>query len=377
MTDLVISDLKVLRLTLDRIGPFQETEKVITFFGPTDESGTKGPANLYMLLAKNGHGKTTILEAIHGLFGLLGRPVTGRFAEPGFHGRVQADLRATWTLEGQTQTVLLSIWTGGPNPLKAWDNASERDDFAQAPEWATLGLEWNGAGIVFYDRTDELGLAFYRAVQEQVDQAPTGLFGVSGEMPTVLLFPADRTLVAPEPHRAVQRPEIWGYQPARRFGADGPSWPSSIDNLLVWLDWLDDKRLDGLIDYVNENLFHELGKTLRKPQREELAAYISTATGEHGLPALSHGERALLQVYTRLAAHMTRNTIVLIDEVETHLHPVWMQRLFRALKSLAAGNERLSIIFTTHSRELIRDFDHKMLEPKLTKGVYLIPDEVE
>lgn len=377
MTDLTLTSLKLLRLTLDRIGPFQETEKVVDFLGPTGEADLKAPANLYMLLAKNGHGKTTILEAIHGLFGLLGSPVVGRFASRGFHGRVQADMRATWTLDGKTQTVLLSLWTGGPTPLRAWEGAAEREDFAQASEWASLGLEWNGVTTVFYDRTNPLGLAFYQAVQEQLDQAPTGLFGVSGEMPTVLLFPADRTLVAPEPHRAVERPEIWGYQPARRFSTDGPGWPSSIDNLLVWLDWLDDKRLDGLIDYVNENLFREQGKTLRKPEREELAAYISTANGAHGLPALSHGERALLQVYVRLAAHMTRNTIVLIDEVETHLHPVWMQRLFRALKALAAGNERLSIIFTTHSRELIRDFDHTIVEPKLTKGVYLIPDEVE
>ncbi len=377
MTDLTLSDLKLLRLTLDRIGPFQETEKVIDFFGVPEDPSVKSPANLYMLLAKNGHGKTTILEAIHGLFGLLGKPVAGRFARPGFHGRVQADMRATWTLNGETQTVLLSLWTGGPIPLKTWDNAAEREDFAQASEWATLGLEWNGANLVVYDQTNSLGFAFHQAVQEQIDQAPTGLFGVSGAMPTVLMFPADRTLVAPEPHRAIERPEIWGYQPARRFGSDGPSWPSSIDNLLVWLDWLDDKRLDRLIDYVNENLFQDLGKTLRKPQREQLAAYISTSSGEHGLPSLSHGERALLQIYVRLAAHMTRNTIVLIDEVETHLHPVWMQRLFKALKTLAAGNERLSIIFTTHSRELIRDFDHKLIEPKLTKGVYLIPDEVE
>lgn len=377
MTNLVISDLKLLRLTLDRVGPFQETEKVIDFVGLVDEDGHKAPANLYMLLAKNGHGKTTILEAIHGLFGLLGEPVVGRFASRGFHGRAQADLRATWTLNGNTQTVLLSLWTGGPLPLRSWDVPSEREDFADVSEWAALGLEWNGASRVFYDATNELGTAFLRAVQEQIDEAPISLFGATGDMPTVLLFPADRTIVVPEPHRAVERPEVWGYQPARRFGTDGPSWPSSIDNLLVWLDWLDDKRLDGLIAYVNDNLFQDLGKALRKPRREQLAAYISTAGGEHGLPALSHGERALLQIYVRLAAHMTRNTIVLIDEVETHLHPVWMQRLFKALKTLAAGNERLSIIFTTHSRELIRDFDHKMIEPNLTKGYYLIPDEVE
>ncbi|WP_292044635.1 MULTISPECIES: AAA family ATPase [unclassified Brevundimonas] len=73
--------------------------------------------------------------------------------------------------------------------------------------------------------------------------------------------------------------------------------------------------------------------------------------------------------------HMTGNTIILIDEIETHLHTKYMNRMFQALKALVIGNRRLSIVFTTHNRELIQVFDHLRREPGITKGGDLIEDD--
>lgn len=378
MTELIISGLKPLRLTLDRIGPFQDGPRSVDFFGAASDDGTeRAPANLFMLLAKNAFGKTTMLESIFGLFGLLGTPQTGRFAKPGAQGAAQLDLRASWTLDGEFGEVLLSLWTGSPTPLVNWDNPVELEDFANVNVWARLGMFSAHGQPGFYDQSDDRGAAFWRAVQQQVGVPPTGLFGAAGDMPTVLFFPADRSLVAPDPARAVQRPYNWGYQPAQRFGTDGPAWNTSIDNLLVWLDWLNDTRLDGVLEYVNQRLFQDEQKQLRAPDRETLAAFVSTASGPHDLMGLSHGERALLQLYVRTICHMTSNTILLIDEVETHLHSIWMNRMFQALKALAAGDDRLTIIFSTHDRELIEVFDRRRLEPKLVKGGYLIEAELD
>lgn len=377
MTQLTISGLKPLRLTLDRVGPFQEQTRTIDFFGPTTEDGSeRAPANLFMLLAKNAYGKTTILESIFGLFGLLGNPQTGRFTGTGFRGAAQLDLRATWTLDGKAASVLLSLWTGSIQPLVSWDDPVQLEDFAAVNVWARLGIFWTPGGAGFYEQSDDLGAVFWRAVQQDIGQPPAGLFGAAGEMPTVLFFPADRSLVAPDPTRAVQRPASWGYQPAQCFCTDGPAWDASIDNLLVWLDWVNDTRLEGLLDYINPLVFQEREKRIRPPDRELLTTFISTHTGQHELQALSHGERALLQLFVRTAAHMTRNTLLLIDEVEIHLHSVWMNRMFQALKALAAGNERLTILFSTHNRELMKVFDHTRLEPRLVKGGHLIEDEL-
>jgi hypothetical protein len=377
MTQLTISGLKPLRLTLERVGPFQGEPRTIDFFGAASENpADRVPANLFMLLAKNAYGKTTILESIYGLFGLMGAFPYGRFAKPGFAGAAQLDLAATWTFEGQSATVLLSIWTGRRRPLVSWDDPAAREDFAAVSAWARLGLFPSAGQTGFYDETDDLGMTFWRAVQQDLDQAPAGLFGATGEMPTVLFFPADRTLVAPEPTRAVQRPSIWGYQPAQCFGTDGPEWDTSIDNLLVWLDWLGDTRLEGLLEYVNTRVFQDRGKRLRTPDRDLLTSFISTPTGDHDLMALSHGERALLQLFVRTATHMTRNTILLIDELDTHLHSIWMNRMFQALKALAIGNERLTIMFSTHNRELLKVFDHTEYEPGLVKGGHLLEEEL-
>lgn len=375
MTDLTISDWRLLEITLDEIGPFRGTPQTIRFRGlATEDNPDPEPASLYMLLARNGHGKTTVLESIHGLFGLLDPSPTGRFVDPAAEGRVQLDVRGTWTIDGKTQTVVLSMWTGSIGPLVTW-TPERLDSEGQATAWATLGLNRGPGGLVLNDETNDLGLSLYRAIQVEIGRSPTALFGVSQEMPTVILFPADRTLRAPVGARVVARPNDWTYRPAQFFGSDGPAWEDSIDNLLVWLEWLDDGRIAQLLDYLNDHLFEEKTKAIRSPDRDLLEAFIATDTGgRHPLMGLSHGERAMLQLYVRIVCQMTRNTIILIDEVDTHLHSQWMNRLFQALKRLLQTNPRLSVVFTTHSRELVRVFDHTLVEPGLVKGGYLVED---
>ena len=74
---------------------------------------------------------------------------------------------------------------------------------------------------------------------------------------------------------------------------------------------------------------------------------------------------------------MPYNAVVLIDEVEAHLHSKWMFRLFEGLKAMLREVPTLSILFTTHNRELIRVFDHQHREEGLVKGGYLIGDDIE
>lgn len=46
-------------------------------------------------------------------------------------------------------------------------------------------------------------------------------------------------------------------------------------------------------------------------------------TSWHRLDRLSSGEKNLVQLFLRIGAHMTRNTILLIDEFDVHLHIRW------------------------------------------------------
>ena len=72
--------------------------------------------------------------------------------------------------------------------------------------------------------------------------------------------------------------------------------------------------------------------------------------------------------------HMTGSTFVSIDELELHLHPNWSLRLLRALKNMVATRP-ISVIFTTHSPEIIRAFAHEEPEEDLRKGGHLIEHE--
>ena len=128
---------------------------------------------------------------------------------------------------------------------------------------------------------------------------------------------------------------------------------------------------------MNARLFEEGEKSVRPPRRDDLGTVISTKTGHHALGDLSHGERALVQLYVRTLCHMTENSVLLIDELENHLHTKWMNRFFSALKSLLIDVPSLSVIFTTHNRELMRVFDHTRIEEGLVKGGYLIDEGMD
>ncbi len=377
MSEITVLNWKLIRLTLDQVGPFQEQVTTFDFVEVfASDDAEMRPANLYMLLAKNGYGKTTVLESVHGLFGLLADPPIGRFAEGRAGGRVQADFLVTWRRDRQEETVLLSMWTGTPDPLYTPDDV-RLEGLSGNTRWERICLGQLPGGDAVLEGTSDDGLQLYRQIREQAGQAPTALLGASQMLPTILLFPADRRVVAPGGAHAIERPHNWGYQPAQTFESDGPDWRDSIDNLLVWLDWLGDGRLDDLLEYVNPLLFATDQKSLEKPQRETLTSSVSTPNGRHPLSGLSHGERALLQLFVRVACHMTGNTIILIDEIETHLHSKWMNRMFQALKNLVRNDARLSIIFTTHNRELIEVFDHTRKEEGIAKGGYLIEEEID
>lgn len=387
MVSMEISDWRLIGLELDNLGPFRQGSKRFDFYGVDHEGRDPreaGPANLYMLLAANAHGKTTILDTIYSLFGMLNEPATGRFATLSAEGRAQLDIRSTWTIEERTQTVLLSIWTGQEYPLQQWD-AEKLEHDAQAGVWAKLGLKTTVNGIVMLEQTDDLGRRLFDNIHALRGEPPSELFGLSQLMPSVLYFPADRRVVPPSEKQAVTRPDGWGYQPAQFFGSDGPDWGSSIDNVLVWLEWLavrgkegGDRRVDELLAFVNELIFRDDStKEILSPNRELLKTFVRTAHGNHGLSALSHGERAILQIITRVLTHMTTNTVVLIDEIDIHLHSRWMNRMFEAIKSLLRRYPALSVILTTHNRELIEVYDFDTKEDQLVKGGYIITDELD
>ncbi|MDY6785843.1 MAG: AAA family ATPase [Cyanobacteriota bacterium] len=82
---------------------------------------------------------------------------------------------------------------------------------------------------------------------------------------------------------------------------------------------------------------------------------------------LSHGELKRLSIYLWLKFKNIKNSIVLIDEIETALHPDWQYQIVRDLEEWEPSNQ---YILATHSYELCQALTPahvKELEPKLIK----------
>ena len=376
-------DLRTLQLSLENVGPFRDGVEKFRFMG-TVAVGREGnttaeaPANLYMLLAMNGSGKTTILRTIYSLMKMTGDGEAGETASPVFgqDSRAQLDLRVTLTIDDVTRTTLVSIWHGSPEPVVEWSKR-ELDEVAEVSAWAKIGYYSRGGTRAMSPECNEIGREIREHIQSNIGRHPTELYGLSSTLPSVLFFPANRAVLRPVGDRAVSIPQGWGYQPGQLFESDGPAWGSSIDSALVWLEWLGDGRLEELLRYVNTNVFHEGEKVIRRPRRDTLATMVSTKDGDHPLDELSHGERSLLQLYVRTVCNMTSNSVILIDEIENHLHTKWLNSFFGGLKELLRDVPSLSVIFTTHNRELMKVFDHTSFERGLIKGGYLVERGIE
>lgn len=110
--------------------------------------------------------------------------------------------------------------------------------------------------------------------------------------------------------------------------------------------WKRVKRLFNKICYPAELIGLESG-----PSSDTLI--LKRKGMEYDLYQMSSGEHQILRILVGLAADTAKNSIVLIDEVELHLHPAWQKRLIQVLREDDSNNQ---YIFTTHSPTVTKMF---------------------
>lgn len=67
---------------------------------------------------------------------------------------------------------------------------------------------------------------------------------------------------------------------------------------------------------------------------------------DYSYEGLSSGEQMMLLVLIRMMTENVHRSIVLVDEVELHQHPIWQRKLFHLLSQIGEFNQ---LIATTHS----------------------------
>jgi predicted ATP-binding protein involved in virulence len=122
-------------------------------------------------------------------------------------------------------------------------------------------------------------------------------------------------------------------------------------------------RLTAIQDAVNFVLAEEGWSDFRySPAHEELTMF-STESGYMPVSMLSDGVRAMVAMVADIAFRCVRlngylgreavrqtQGIVLIDEVDIHLHPAWQQRVIGALRK---AFPRIQFVVTTHSPQVL------------------------
>jgi hypothetical protein len=77
--------------------------------------------------------------------------------------------------------------------------------------------------------------------------------------------------------------------------------------------------------------------------------------GRYYYDGLSGGQQMILLMLLQFATRRIHRSIVLIDELELHLHPLWQSRLYNALTSLGEDNQYFFTTHSTHLRDTIGD----------------------
>ncbi|AGF77232.1 hypothetical protein UWK_00651 [Desulfocapsa sulfexigens DSM 10523] len=380
---ITIYDFKLLALTIDRIGPFQEKQFEIDF---TDKNNN--PCNFYLFVSRNGSGKTTIFETLTSLLGLLDNPSPTEFHQEDLdlnQGRAQLDiwLRLRW--QGKEQAIVFSIVGGRIGEefsFKVWDKETLEEYNAES--WHRISyISQTSGSIKKPSPSSELVETLLAVIQAGKKSTPSDFGDSQIALPTVLYFSAYRDIpdITEEPHtkpnysaRSITQPKHWSYNASHRFEPHDQNWHGSLDNLLVWLKWLSDGRFKKACDLINSKVFAGTDKYLKDVRRDPPEAIVSCSTGTHRLDRLSSGEKSLVHLFLRLGSHMTQHTIVIIDELEAHLHPRWQHALFKSLKEFASSNSGITILSSTHSTDILHTFSESIDIPEngLIKGGTII-----
>ncbi len=388
----LIHEFSPLWLSIDRLGPFQSRLESIDFTDSNDES-----CNLYLFLSKNGRGKTPALELMVALMGMLGHDSAKAMAQAngqrdrapfGFEaldrgaGRAQWDIRVRYSLDGDERVAVMSLIAGQIDveaSLRFWDDGTLL--VVGASEWHRFGFCRNEANSwALIGRQDEWIEGLNDRLSDALNESVGGFEDSTLVWPTVIYFSAYRNVVPIQAseERAIVAPRDWNYRPVHAFRTEGGHWRDSLDNLLVWLKWLDDGRYERALELVNKRVFDDSAKFVKGVRKEPPEAIVVNSENQHRFDALSSGEKSLVQLFLRLGAHMTRNTILLIDEPEAHLHENWKFRLLYQLKQLAQDQfPDQTIIVATHSQEMMTALALELPEQNLRKGGHLFENEEE
>ena len=298
-----------------------------------------GDSPTTVLAGANGSGKTTVLELIVGLSEMLlphselppFRPTLAR-AE-----YAQMD----WLVDGER----FSLFHG----KKPQDTTLPDNHFGRIGITGSNQRQYHG----------HLLAELMAQIQQQetyaiIDPFDNGLNDdvekTSLTVPSILFFPHTRFLLpvtGDQMHKeAVAYQWVYFYQIANQF-------QGSLDSYLVWLDYVEPDAYASAIQFLNHSDID--GKTFSMSRRDFKVIVTTPNGGKHFLEGMSSGEQNLLIMLLGLRRRLLPHSIVLIDEIESSLHPAFQHRIVNGLKRLQEMIP-FQLIVSSHSLTILEAF---------------------
>jgi predicted ATP-binding protein involved in virulence len=311
--------------------------------------------NVTVLVGVNGAGKTSILEAIRALLACLlreiRREVEGDPSRPEALGNNfdSAHLEARDILVGQRSMSLTLDAIVADQPLH-WS--------IQAKSKLPGTLEWHA------DQDDVLALT--RDLGKQITDEPLTA------LPLALYYAITYGTTRPFPTTLFLGREESTQNQLAAYTDSLSSRALSANSLIDWFrrreDYENERRLeDGSFRDAQLEVVRHVVKDLLpgfsdpRIRRQPTRMVIRKGDLELELTHLSDGERYLLTLGVDIARRLALanpmakeprqcSAIILIDEIETHLHPSWQRRVIPAL---ARAFPNCQFIISTHSPQVL------------------------
>jgi energy-coupling factor transporter ATP-binding protein EcfA2 len=326
------------------------------------EPGTDKPRRLTVLVGPNMSGKTTVLDAIHLAFEAVShldhpnlRPDLNA-SDPGLRPDPHLPIRIR--LRFSLDPVELQALQGlqnllGDPPAPAYDGVYELGirwppkEGADGPaKIVESSVPW-GANYVLRGRALARIAKSRRLIAEGIFEHVGGILYLDQHRSVQLAVPSVRTANEEQLRDAAGSRDVlpWLELQSRLDqkwdpATQGPSAWSRVKALFA------DLAAPSAIDDIKAM---EEGFDLRFRQGDRF--YYSAG--------LSFGQRQILRLVTNMTAFRAVRSIILIDELELHLHPSWQRKLLHFMRR--GGGDDNQFIVTTHSESFTK---------------YLHPDEV-
>ena len=305
--------------------------------------------DIIVLIGMNGAGKTSLLQAIAATLGTA----TGRLKEPsdlewaGFNYEL---LGNNWGGFEPEVTVKVQFSSGELQAVRDFKQKLREigRDLQPPAEKNIVTLKWRNQRVQA-DSAAELFQFKGREYAKQLLRAEG--FQVFERVGTILWYTEQRTstsLTTEDPDRKLEitedllrdRLSKW-----RQFHQDVEK--GKIPHLRPG-----QKDLYAEIERAYKAVFPERsfeGPVLRENVDDILSEpwfYLYDGKNQYEISEMSGGERAIFPMLMDFASWNIHNSVILIDEIELHLHPPMQQALLRALPKLGTNNQ---FIITTHS----------------------------